>query len=98
MKSNIYKWSLTHGINRIEMPRSACVINVAAQENTPVLWALLDDRRILMSTRMFRVVMTGEEFDRCKQEKYIGTLTCVNGIVMHVFEIEGENSLEKDKH
>ena len=90
MKSIIYKWALSHGINRIEMPWSARVINVAAQENTPVLWALLDERRILTSTRMFRVVMTGEEFNKGEQEKYLGTLTCVDGIVMHVFEIEDD--------
>jgi hypothetical protein len=88
MKSIIYKYELSHGINRIEMPFSAGVISVAAQMYTPVLWAILDDRRILTSTRMFRVVMTGEEFDRGAQERYIGTLTRVDGVVMHVFEIE----------
>lgn len=91
MKSIIYKYTLSHGINRVEMPSAARVINVAAQENTPVMWALFDDRRILTSTRMFRVVMTGEEFNRGEYEKYLGTLTCVNGIVMHVFEIKDEN-------
>jgi len=88
MLNVIFKYELAHGINRIEMPSSARVISVAAQMNSPVLWACLDNKRILTSTRMFRVVMTGETFDRGEQEKYIGTLTCHNGIVMHVFEIE----------
>lgn len=90
MKSIIYKYALSHGINRVEMPSVARVISVAAQMYTPVLWVLLDDRRILTSTRMFRVVMTGEEFNRGEYEKYLGTLIREDGIVMHVFEIEDD--------
>lgn len=88
MRKTIWKYILTHGINKVEMPVGAEVLSAQSQLNNPRLWALVDpDERT--EHRFFEVLMTGEDvpcgmgIDR----RYVGTYQLYDGeLVYHVFE------------
>ena len=67
------------------MPQGAQVLTVQAQEDVPVLWALVDTEAV-SGPRHFLVVGTGHDMGD-PAVRYVGTVQLFGGgLVLHVFE------------
>jgi hypothetical protein len=70
----------------INMPLNAEILHVAAQTNTPNLWALVDENADL-EPRHFVTFGTGEPMPENGYGSYVGTYQLHDGaLVFHVFE------------
>ena len=81
----VYKYLLSPGMIKLQMPFGAYALSVHEQSGHAYLWALVDTTRIL-TERKFVTVPTGVEF--CDDElSYLGTLhMSQDNLVFHVFE------------
>jgi hypothetical protein len=61
------------------------VLTVQMQGAQPCMWAIVNptQRKIL---RKFRIVATGEEFEKTEWLVYLGTFQPGDGLVFHLFE------------
>lgn len=90
LNSVIYKYDLSHKVNKIKMPPYASILDLQVQNGIPHIWA----QRAIVSDypdviRTFVILGTGEEFND-EGMWYVGTYQ-VNGYVWHVMESELEN-------
>lgn len=83
----IWKYQLSPiGNISVNIPEFAEILSVGGQDNTIVLWALVDTDRPCVITH-FNVVGTGWEIKESTYcGKFIGTATLKNGLVFHVFK------------
>lgn len=75
-------------VQKVEMPKGARIIYVAAQFEIPCLWAIVDISEP-PEERMIGMVVTGAHFasDELKVEQYLGSFQLQGGkFVEHVFE------------
>lgn len=85
--NTIYKYPLTGAQTRLNLPIGARLLTVQMQNNTPVLWALIDQDESITASRIFLSVNTGTSFEIHAALDYISTVTSDNGIVWHIFEV-----------
>ncbi len=85
MRTTIWKYELSGGVNAVQMPLGAHPLHVAEQHGRIMLWARVDpDAR--PTTRTFRVIGTGHIIDGDPGE-HVGSLLVNNGaFVFHVFD------------
>ena len=84
----VYKYGLKTGLQTINMPEEAKLLEVAAQDQRVHLWSLVDTDKPAVS-RTFFVVLTGGEIDYHQHMTYVGTAHGVRGwLVFHVFEMK----------
>lgn len=79
-----------HGEQVIEFGGLAQIRCVGVQNNTPYIWADVNEHLLQKEKKKIRVFMTGEEIpsDLIHKTKYIGTFFLNNGeYVGHVFQI-----------
>lgn len=71
----------------IDMPKGAIILDIQLQENSPCLWAIVNEfaeieqRRFIFCTTGSRLLET--------EKNYIGTVQ-ENNFVSHLFEVTGE--------
>lgn len=71
----------------IDFPVSGELLSIQLQDGIPTIWVKKSTDIQATYPRVFRVVMTGEEFDLGNYGvKHLATLQSPNGIVSHVFE------------
>ncbi len=83
----IHKFSFkidTHDIIPIVMPLDAKILSFQMQDNTPCIWALVDDTEDRV-VRNFRVFGTGHPVEGVHLRDYIGTAK-EGCFVWHLFE------------
>lgn len=97
MKAKVFKYPFAIEPRiEIEMPAYARIVHCGIQVSrhprkpacelfTPTLWVTVDPTSI-PKARVFRCVMTGEEFDYVAGVYYLATLQFPDGLVTHVFE------------
>lgn len=86
----IWKFTIKpSSIIEIEMPVGARIIHVQDQLGEAYMWAIVDPAAPL-EKRSFRIVMTGEDFERTPGE-YVGSFqidgNTLYAFVGHVFEV-----------
>jgi hypothetical protein len=83
--NRIFKYSLSIASEQtIEIPKGSKILHVDCQNNTPCLWALINDTNptVLMT---IRIVGTGHECPHAIED-YIGSVQQFNGsYVWHIF-------------
>lgn len=85
MVQTIWKYELG-AATVLMMPKGAEVLSVASQNNTPHLWAVVDETQE-KEERAFLIIGTGHLVPN-KPLKFIGTVLTHDGaLVLHVFEI-----------
>jgi predicted regulator of amino acid metabolism with ACT domain len=73
-------------LQEIQMPVGAEILTVQVQQETPCIWAMVDDDVPIMHTRRIETFGTGHAVQEAER-KYIGTYQIRNGaLVFHVFE------------
>ena len=86
----VYKYRLMPGSpSVVEMPKYARVVYVGAQDDGPVLWALVDTEQPI-ERREFWVYGTGHTIDVSRPKVHIGTCQTESGLVWHVFELDAD--------
>lgn len=87
MKSVIWKYPISARAEfTLEMPEGRFeLLSVQMQNGEPVMWAIVNPTQ-RKTLHKFRVVPTGEEFERTDLHRYLGTFQPVNGLVFHLFE------------
>lgn len=94
--STVWKWPLSRGVSKFDMPQGARVLTVQSQGGQAYLWALVDpgaerDRRV------FRTCGTGESLSGDPGE-YVGTFQIsptssgIASLAFHVFEQTGSGA------
>lgn len=81
----IYKHRLIGGRTRIETRENFDPLSFQVQKGDPVVWTIqdLDEQKIKIDIIL---VMTGHEIDSPRKSlRFIDTLQCDNGIVLHAF-------------
>lgn len=86
----IHKYTLVVGLNNLELPLSAKILDVQAQHGEPVLWALVDLREEMRVTRNVVLVPTGVQLQADVREwSYLGTVQLAGGsLVFHAFLLD----------
>lgn len=89
MRETIWKYTFrlnTERFEQIDMPIGAHILCVQAQDDKPILYALVNPNNECES-RTFELMETGAEFYSTKR-CYIGTTMLYGGsYVLHIFEI-----------
>ncbi len=87
LTKTIWKFCIPIGnVTTIKMPAGAKVLHVAAQRNTPCLWALVDPSAPL-EPRHFRLTGTGHPIRDLGEAEHRGTfLMAGDRLVLHLFE------------
>lgn len=86
MALTIWKFPLTLGVDVLDMPKSAKVLTVQTQGETPCLWALVDTNAPT-ERRSFRTFGTGHKIPDNEKLDYICTYQLDGGqFIFHVFE------------
>lgn len=68
---------------RLELPKGAKIISFQLQNETPMIWAIVNEH-LELETRYFEIVGTGFDFiSTCRE--YIGTIQ-LDSFVWHLFE------------
>lgn len=81
----IWKFTLEHGGETIEMPQGAVILTAREQGESICLWAEVDTQA-LYERRSFMVYGTGHQMPNYKM-KYIGTASLEGGaLIFHVYE------------
>lgn len=81
----VWKYEISMGLNKIEMPEGAAILTVQMQREKPCLWALVDSSKE-KETRQFCIYGTGHKI--ANDVIYVNTFQVENGTyVFHVFEI-----------
>lgn len=70
----------------LDLPIQAKILSFQIQDETPVIWALVDPTND-PETRRFSVWGTGEVIDLKNSDIYIGTAQKKHGFVWHLFEV-----------
>jgi len=83
MTRAIWKFTLKLGDQSVEMPRNAKVVHVGAQGDNCCVWLEVAPKSARIA-RVFRVVMTGEEYDDSLGLMPLGSAQLACGIVAHV--------------
>jgi hypothetical protein len=86
--SFIYKYPIpaVPGPFELTLTKYAVVLDVQAQHDRPVLWAVVDPSNA-SEARRFVAAYTGDEF-MAPRFRHVGTLQLYGGdIVLHVFEV-----------
>ena len=84
----IYKYVVPIGkpFFDLELPLGAEILAFQKQDNTPVIWVLIDEHHIRKEFRHFTVRGTGEAMnDWRSSDTYIGTIQ-ISPFVWHLFE------------
>jgi hypothetical protein len=71
----------------VEMPRYSRVIHVGAQDDGPVLWALVDTDQPKERFE-FWVYGTGHPIDVARPKLHLGSVQTESGFVWHVFAVD----------
>ena len=87
MRRVIWKYPLTaRAAFTLEMPEGRFeFLSVQMQNGEPCMWALVNPTQRKVP-HAFRVVPTGEEFEKTDNLHYLGTFQPLNGLVFHLFE------------
>lgn len=86
MSPTIWKYGLNIGKTTVPMRRGAIVLCVQMQNDTPMLWALVDpDPTLSIQMRRFEIVGTGHPCDDLDPDRYVGTVQ-IGPLVWHIFE------------
>lgn len=86
----IYKYPLLiQDCQSLQLPANAEILTVQLQDNTPCIWALVDNN-LPLSDVIIRMFPTGAYIDDSLNLKYCGTIQLMKGnMVIHFFiEIE----------
>ncbi len=92
----IYKYEIKAGLNIIDMPYGADILDVQVQCDKTQLWALVDTEHP-NEARKFFPIGTGWPMDKAleqvnkflKYDKYVGTFQLNEwGLVYHLFEVK----------
>lgn len=87
MQKVIYKYTIPRGAREhVEnMPWNSKVLTAQVQAGNLVIWAECDPRSDLTEFRFF-IRNTGQKFDQCPVETYIGTVQAHGGdTIKHVY-------------
>jgi hypothetical protein len=85
MAETIWKFELTVGNNKIEMPEDCCTLSVACQGTQLFVWAIVVPSRQRTKRRFF-VAMTGQTCNNNDLNgRFLGSAYC-DGFVFHVFD------------
>lgn len=85
MKHQVWKFNLSvQSELKVSMPVGAQIISVQLQNDTPVMWAIVDTQAE-KETKIFRVYGTGHNMPSMGLF-YIGTWQEKSGFVWHLFE------------
>lgn len=84
----IYKYQIPSAEAAIAMPQGATILSVAAQNEVPCLWVMVDPNQPTVEKHI-RIVATGEALeDEAVTWSFIGTFFLDSGaLVFHVFEV-----------
>lgn len=86
MANRIFKYPLEVETRQlIVMPKGAKVLSIMEQNETPMLYALIDTDAEGTETRVFRVTTTGEIFN-AEDARFVGSVGLKGWYVAHVFE------------
>lgn len=84
----IHRYEIRHGETELLLPQNADVLCVQMKDDTPCVWALVDDQKPTQTRRYF-VVGTGHKVpDELGVNDYVGTFQCdsmIGKLVWHVF-------------
>ncbi len=84
MARTVFKYPLGSPVTVLDLPTDAKVVHVAAQDDVPTIWVLLDPAAPTVQ-RAFVGVGTGQPVD--EDLSFVGTATGIAGwLVFHVFE------------
>ena len=81
----IFKYPLSPGGSRIDMPAGAQVLCAREQGDVICVWALVDTDAGAQ-VRTFQALRTGQEVPGRPDLHYLGTALLPGGIAFHVFE------------
>jgi len=84
----IYKYSLETIKNQfIDLPVDSKILCVQTQNDTPCIWALVDDAVAALETRIIYTYGTGHDIPDADNLVYIGTYQLLIGkLIFHLFE------------
>lgn len=87
MKRVIWKYPISARAEfTLEMPEGRFeLLSVQMQGSEPCMWVVVDPAQ-RKTPHKFRVVPTGEEFERTPDLVFLGTFQPINGLVFHLFE------------
>jgi len=87
MKKTIWKYELPFPETQLQMPMGAQVLDVQVQNDTPCIWALVD-QKLKLEIRKFKFFGTGHEIDSfITKQNYVGTFQLREGLlIFHLFE------------
>ena len=81
----VYKYEIPIvGEFTIDMPFLAQFLKVDFQNNTPVMWFLINTKHEKIR-RTFKVYRTGHQIDKDVVKNYLGTMQNKSGLVLHLF-------------
>jgi hypothetical protein len=87
MKKITYKYTLNSKVlNKIALPKDAIVIGCLLQNDTVVIYALVDNDIKDIEIRSFKVYATGEVINE-DVKQFIGTFVVCEYLVFHVYEL-----------
>lgn len=82
-----YTMSVESEAQTFAMPKGAIVLSTAAQGGMPVIWAEVEKDQP-MEDRHFAAIMTGQDFERPSNFRFIGTTVLGGGaFILHIYEV-----------
>ena len=81
----IYKYRLNFDETTISLPCDAKILDIAIQDNEPVLWAIVDPEKSL-EHRYIHAFYTGQDLKWPQTLEYIKTIINTDGLIYHFFE------------
>lgn len=86
MSKFVWKYTLDlKDTQEIMLPYHHEILSLQMQNDQITIWVLVNPNDILSGTK-FRIIATGQEIeDNMKNEKFIGTVQLVSGLVFHVW-------------
>ena len=90
MSFTIWKYPVSLGEFKVDMPQGAKILDVQIQGNDPVIWAIVEPDNIIVKYHFFALPTGGEIDVPPPISKHIGTFQLPNGLVFHLFYLGWE--------
>ena len=93
MKQDIWKYAFSWepGVEDIDMPGNARIVSIGIQNNTPVMWAIVDPEAINYPRRMYKHMTGIPLYGGADAIDFLGTLQHpIHLYVIHIFIYKGD--------
>lgn len=90
MPKIIYKYPV-HLVSaqQVILPKSATILSTGLQQDSPVIWCLVEEKVTELEAVELMLIPTGKAFSEKENSPiFIGTLQLSNGLVFHLFKKE----------